>query len=192
MREIVKLGIILLIICTVAAFALAMTYDFTIDQIITQRELANELARKNVLPNADSFKPVEESKLNEIIKSNDKIVEVYAGYKNDSIVGYAIKALPQGYGGSVEVMTGITSDGIVSGVRIGNHSETPGLGANAALPSFYTQYENKGIDSELQVVKAPPSKDNEIQAISGATITSNAVTTGVNYAIDAFKNVLVQ
>lgn len=191
MREIVKLGLILLVICTIAAFALAMTNASTIEQIIAQRNLANEQARKGVLPDADSFEAINDTDLEQIINNNDKIVEVYAGYKNNSVIGYAIKALPQGYGGAVEVMTGIDIDGNVTGVRIGNHQETPGLGANAALPSFYSQYNGKSAEKEISVVKSPPTQDNEIQAISGATITSDAVTTGVNYAINAYNNILV-
>ncbi len=191
MREIVKLGIILLIICTIAAFALSMTNAFTIDQIIAQRNFANEQARIGVLPDADRFEVINETKFDQVISDNDKIVEVYAGYKNNNVIGYAIKALPQGYGGAVEVMTGIDIDGQVSGVRIGNHQETPGLGANAALPSFYSQYNGKSAEEEIDVVKSPPTDDNEVQAIAGATITSDAVTTGVNYAIDAYNNVLV-
>lgn len=189
MREIIKLGLVLLLICTIAALALSMTYGATIDQILAQREEANQIARKEVLPNADSFKPIEENKFAEIQKENDKIVEVYVGYKGDETVGYAIKSIPSGYAGAVEVMTGIDMSGVVSGVRIGNHQETPGLGANAGLPYFYTQYENKSVDKELKVVKTEPTQENEIQAISGATITSSAVTTGVNYAIDTFKTV---
>lgn len=187
MREIVKLGIILLVVCAISALALSITYDFTIEQIIAQRNAANNEARRNVLPEAEEFKPIDENKLNEIVSTNDKIVEIYAGYSSGNVIGYAIKTLPSGYGGSLEVMTGIGMDGKIKGVRIGNHQETPGLGANAALPSFYTQYENKSIETDLEVVKSGPAKDNEIQAISGATITSRAVTSGVNYSIEAFK-----
>lgn len=190
MREIIKLGLTLLLICTISALALSMTYSVTIDKIVEQRNIASEESRKAILPDAESFKPVDENKLNEIVKFNDKVVEVYEGYAGGAVVGYAIKTLPSGYGGSLEVITGIKLDGNISGVRVGNHQETPGLGANATLPSFYTQYEGKSIDKELEVVKSEPSNENEIEAISGATITSNAVTTGVNYAIEAF-NVIV-
>ncbi|RKD27985.1 electron transport complex protein RnfG [Caminicella sporogenes DSM 14501] len=187
MKEIVKLGLILLLICAVSALALSFTYDLSKDQILAQREAANNKARKNVLPDAENFKPVSEEKFKEVVSQNDKVVEIYAGYKGEEIIGYAIKTLPSGYGGAVEVMTGIGMDGKIKGVRIGNHQETPGLGANATLPSFYTQYEGKSIEKELKVTKSGQPKDNEIQAISGATITSRAVTSGVNYAVEAFK-----
>jgi len=189
MKEMLKLGLILLIVCVVAAVALAVTNDFTKGQIAFQRDLANKEARKSVLPDAESFEPIDENKLSEIINKNDKVAEVFAGYKGDSIVGYTFKTLPSGYGGTFDVMTGIDIDGKIKGVRIGTHQETPGLGANAALPSFYTQYENKNVDTEIEVTKTEPTKENEIQAISGATITSDAVTSGVNMAIEAFKQI---
>lgn len=189
MKEIVKLGVILLVVCVVAALALAVTNEFTKDKIEFQRELASEQARKAILPTAESFKPIDEEKLNEIKSENDRIVEVFEGYKGDSVVGYTFKTLASGYGGNVEVNTGIDSEGKVLGVRLGSHQETPGLGANAELPYFYDQYENKSTDKLIEVTKVEPTKDNEIQAISGATITSNAVTSGVNMAINTFKKI---
>ncbi len=189
MKEIIKLGLILLLVCVVAAVALAFTNELTKDQIALQRNQANENARRNILPDADSFKALDENKLNEIISENKSVAEVFKGYKGDSIVGYTFKTLPSGYGGTVEVMTGIDLEGKVNGVRIGNHQETPGLGANVALPEFYNQYENKSAESEIEVSKTEPTNDNQIQAISGATITSDAVTAGVNIAIDTFKQI---
>ncbi len=186
MKEVLKLGSMLLIICVIAAILLGMTYEFTIDQITAQRQAINEQARKEVLGDADEFKPVDEDILKQITDNNDVIQEVFAGYKNGNIIGYAIKATPQGYGGPVEVITGIDVDGNISGVRVGNHTETPGLGASATNPEFYSQYDNKTASMDLKVVKANPNED-EIQALSGATITSVAVTDGVNYSIEAFK-----
>lgn len=185
MREIVKLGIILLIICTIAAIALALTYDSTLDQILAQRKAINEQARKEVLPYAQEFKPIDEDILSQVISENDTIREIYAGYKDGNVIGFAVKATPQGYGGEVEVITGINFDGKITGVRVGNHLETPGLGANATNPSFYSQYNGKNVNMELKVVKSSP-KDDEIQALSGATITSKAVTDAANYSTDAF------
>lgn len=189
MKEIVKLGLILLLVCVVAALALAVTNELTKDQIAFQRELASKEARKAILPSAETFKPIDEDKFKEIASKNDKIAEIFAGYQGDTIVGYTFKTLPSGYGGTVQIMTGIDMEGKITGVRLGNHNETPGLGANAELPYFYSQYENKSTDTEIEVTKVKPTKDNEIQAISGATITSNAVTSGVNMAINTFKEI---
>ena len=71
-------------------------------------------------------------------------------------------------------------------MRIGSHTETPGLGAKATDESFYSQYKSMSANQEIAVSKTEKS-DTEIQAISGATITSVAVTKGVNSAIKAFE-----
>jgi electron transport complex protein RnfG len=106
-------------------------------------------------------------------------------------VGYVIKTLPGGYGGPLEVIVGITLDGTINGVRVGNHQETPGLGAKAKTVEFYGQYDGLSVGSPVEVIKVDvTSGNNEIKAISGATITSVAVTNGVNYGqmvIDTFK-----
>ncbi len=68
-------------------------------------------------------------------------------------------------------------------------SETPGLGMKAQEEDFYGQFENKKVDS-FTVVKSAPSADNEIEAISGSTITSKAMANGVNACLTYFQNVL--
>lgn len=186
MREISKLGIILLIICTIAAALLSLTYDFTIEKIVAQRELVNQLSRQEVLSEADTFEAIDEGLLEKVKSENDLVLEIYEGLADGNVVGYTFKTLPNGFGGSVEIITGIGTDGLITGMRVGNHQETPGLGANATLPGFYNQYEGKDTESELSVVKTQAT-GNEIQAISGATITSKAVTKGVNLAVDAYK-----
>ncbi len=186
MKEISKLGLILLLICAVAAALLSLAYDFTIDKIVAQREMTNQLSRQEVLSDAESFEMIEADLLDKVKLENELVVEIYEGLSGGNLVGYTIKTLPSGFGGSVEVITGISTQGEVTGMRVGNHQETPGLGANATLPDFYEQYQGKSTASELAVVKAGAS-GNEIQAISGATITSKAVTKGVNMAIEAYK-----
>lgn len=182
MKEIVKLGLILLAICLVAAVALGVTNEMTIGKILEQRELTNQLARQAVLPEATSFEPVEADKLASIQGNEPIVMEVFNGLKDGNLVGFVIKTTPTGFGGAVEVTTGISADGKVSGVRIGTHAETPGLGANATLPSFYEQYNGMPATQELGVSKTAKS-DTEIMAITGSTITSRAVTDGVNSSI---------
>jgi electron transport complex protein RnfG len=186
MKEISKLGLILLLICAVAAALLSLAYDFTIDKIVAQREMTSQLSRQEVLPDAESFEIIEADLLDKVKLENELVVEIYEGLSGGTLVGYTVKTVPSGFGGSVEVITGISSDGEVTGMRVGNHQETPGLGANATLPDFYEQYVGKSTKTEIMVVKAGAS-GNEIQAISGATITSKAVTKGANIAVKAYK-----
>lgn len=189
MREIIKLALILLLITSVAAVVLGLSNSVT-EEVIEEVEaqLSNE-ARTGACPNAETFKPIDEEVFNQIIESNDKVMEVFAGYAGDEMVGYAIKTATPGYGANVEVITGISLDGKLTGIQVVKHQETPGLGANITGKGFQNQYTGKSAETNISVVKVPP-KDNEIQALSGATISSDAVTDGVNIAIDVFKNIL--
>lgn len=186
MKKTIRLGIILFIICLVAASALAFTYDLTNPAIQAQRESANALARKEVMPEADSFEPLTEEQLTGIQMLNPEVVEGFSAMKGTTVTGYVIKSTPRGFGGPVEVVAGISIDGIIQGVRMGNHQETPGLGTIAKLPVFYEQYNGMKTDQPIGVNKTM-STEYEIQAISGATITSSCVTKGVNNAIEAIS-----
>ncbi len=186
MREIIKLGLILLIITTVAAAVLGYTNEVTKAPIENQIMQANVVARQSVLPDAKEFEPLEPN----VSDGYDDILEVYKGLQNGSPVGYTIKANSSGYGGPIEVMVGIGLDGIVHGVSVGNHTETPGLGAKAAEEPFKGQYSGKSVGTELMVIKSGVPKDNEIQSIAGATISSRAVNNSVNMAIRLFNEKL--
>ena len=86
---------------------------------------------------------------------------------------------PNGYGGPIKMLIGIDTEGCVKGISLLEHAETPGFGADAEKDSFKNQYVNR--QTPLAVSKTEP-KDNEIQAITGATITSTAITDAVNMA----------
>lgn len=186
MNNIVKLGLNLFAICAVAALLLGLTNQVTAP-VIEQRNIqANNESRQIVLPDASEFIQVSDSKYENI----DGIVsEVYEGKSGSETVGYTVKVLPKGYGGDIELIVGISKDGTVSGINIGNMSETPGLGAKASDSSFKDQFSGKSA-SEIALIKGSSSGENEISAISGATITSTAVTDGVNVAIELFNSSL--
>ena len=122
--------------------------------------------------------------------NSDIVLEVYEGIKDGQVIGYTIKTSSKGYGGAIELMVGISKDGKITGVEIGNHSETPGLGSKATEPMFKNQYVDKDVLNSLLVVKGSTNNDNEISAISGATITSNGVTNGVNAAMKIYNEKL--
>lgn len=186
MNNILKLGLNLFIICAIAAGLLAGTNQIT-EPIIAQRnEQANNEARQTVLPQASDFKALDKSKYKS--GGSVEVVEVYEGSNGSDVEVYTIKVLPGGYGGSIELMVGIKSDGTISGINIGNMTETPGLGAKAKEESFYGQFAGKPA-TELSVVKSGTAGETEIQAISGATITSTAVTTGVNAAVEVYDSI---
>lgn len=188
MKEIIKLGLILFGISFVAAIALQATEQVTAEPIRLQVEAANELARKAVMADADSFEAIDEAKLNELKAQNEIIQEIFIAKKGSDVLGYVVKTTPNGFAGPVEVVTGILTEGKLSGMRVGSNTETPGLGDLAAKAPFYEQYTGKATNQEIGVSKSAP-KDNEIQALTGATITSRAVTLGVNTAIKAVESI---
>ena len=101
-------------------------------------------------------------------------------------VGYVFTAGAKGYGGTVSVMVGLDCDGVITGIEILSHSETPGLGANSTKPEFKERFVGKS--GELTVNKNSNDGQN-IQAITAATITSKAVTNAVNSVIAEFENI---
>ncbi|MCM0649912.1 RnfABCDGE type electron transport complex subunit G [Clostridium swellfunianum] len=183
MKENIRLGVILLIITAIAGLLLGAAHSVTLEPIAKQEQMTKATAMKEILPKADEFK-VKETAVEGIIK------EVNEGLASGKTSGYAIKVAPKGYGGAVELMVGISTEGKVEGIKILSHSETPGLGANAPQPKFSGQFKGKPIAKELTVVKKAPSADNEIEAITGATITSKAVTNGVNEAVQFYNSKL--
>ncbi|MFR6344573.1 MAG: FMN-binding protein [Christensenellales bacterium] len=96
-------------------------------------------------------------------------------------LGYCVSVAPNGYKGAINMNVGVKADGTLSGVRIGSNSETAGLGARVSEESFYGQYEGK---------TTPIVLGDQVQAITGATISSTAVTTGVNAAAEAVAPLL--
>ena len=188
-KDMFKLGLNLLIISAVAALLLALTNSVTASTIAQRNEQANAEARKLVLESAQDFEQVKDVKTD-----NSKGVEVSEIYEakdaSGNTVGYTLKVLPSGYGGKIELMVGIDSaKGQVSGINVVSNSETAGLGAKSTDPEFSDQYKGKPLE-ELSVLKNGTPGDTEIKAISGATITSTAVTNGVDAAIEVYNNSL--
>ena len=188
-KDMFKIGLNLLIISAVAALLLALTNSVTASTIAQRNEQANAEARKLVLESAQDFEQVKDVKTD-----NSKGVEVSEIYEakdaSGNTVGYTLKVLPSGYGGTIELMVGIDSvKGQVSGINVVSNSETAGLGAKSTDPEFSDQYKGKPLE-ELSVLKNGTPGDTEIKAISGATITSTAVTNGVDAAIEVYNNSL--
>ena len=188
-KDMIKLGLNLLIISAVAALLLALTNSVTAGTIAQRSEQANAEARKLVLDSAETFEEVKD-----VNTDNSKGIEVAEVYEakdaSGNTVGYTLKVVPSGYGGDIELMVGIDSaNSQVSGIIVVSNSETAGLGARSTEPEFSDQYKGKPLE-ELSVLKNGTPGDTEIKAISGATITSTAVTNGVDAAIEVYNNSL--
>ncbi|HAR85670.1 electron transporter RnfG [Clostridium sulfidigenes] len=174
MKENLKLGGILLAITAIAGLILAFAYDITRAPIEAKAKEDQAAAMKVVLE-AEEF-----SELKDGI-ADENVTGIFQAKTSGSDAGYVFQVNSSGYGGKIELMVGIDAEGAVSGITILSHTETPGLGSKAKDdPSFAAQY--KGLSSEKELTVG-----SDIQAITGATITSKAVTTGVNTAINYYN-----
>lgn len=187
MKTIIKNAAILCAITLIAGTLLGITYSVTEQPRADQQKRQREIALSNVIDNATFDKEIE-------IKSAEqynKITNIYEANRDSNVVGFAFKLVtPEGYNGNVELVVGII-DGKVTGVDIIKQSETPGLGAKSDEDEFKNQFIDKTAEP-LEVVKNESENDNAINAISGATITSKAVTYAVNQAIDYYNNELLK
>lgn len=167
-NQVVKLTIILFAVTAITALVLGLTYMVTKDRIAEQSMSATSGAYAVVLA-ADSYDPVDYSStdfptVNGVYKAGD--------------VGYVVDLTFSGAMGNITAAVGIDAAGAVTGVEIIESSETSGLGAKASEPAFKDQY----IGATEHVAIA--ANGGTIAAISGATITSKAVTDAVNTAMD--------
>ena len=165
---------ILFAICVIVAAALAGTNLLTKDQIALRSQEKAEESRRIVLPAAEEFQEED---------------DYYAGLAGGEAVGYVFETEASGYGGAVSVMTGIDSEGSVTGVVILAHEETPGLGANAEKEDFLQQYQQPAPDGGFAVIKYQTPQEGQVEAITGATITTRAVTDAVNQAIAQYQEI---
>lgn len=179
-KEIIKPIVVLFVICVGVAAISAGVDDVTRGPIARRMEEKAEKTRVVVLPNADKFEKLD--------LTLNGVSECCRGTKGDQTVGYTFITSSNGYNGKVEVMVGIDGQkGEISGVSVISQGETPGLGANAVKKEFTDQY--KQIADKINVVKNIEPKEGEVQALTGATITSKAVTDAVNNAVAAYDRI---
>ena len=179
----------LFIICLATAFCLAFIYDITKDTIAMRNQQAAEEQRMQVQSAADSFEKIEGW---EDQDETGLVDEVYAAFSGDKLIGYVFSATSSGYGGDIAVTVGIGSDSTITGISVGENQETPGLGSRVANEKFTSQYVGKDVSRQIKIVSGPDTADDEIQAISGATISTNAVNSAVQASADLGAKLLQQ
>lgn len=203
MGRIVKDTLILFVITLVAGLGLGFVYNVTSDARAEQQEKIKLAAYENVMHGMDGFEAVEFdiAEMNKYIKDKISMTESESGISpikaynatidevvkaNDTSgneMGYIVTVTDnEAYDGSLQMTVGIKTDGTVQGISFLSLSETPGLGMKAGEDSFISNFSNRNVDF-FKYTKTGVSADNEVQAISSATITTNAVTHGVNGAI---------
>ena len=179
-KEIIKIGLTLFAITAVSATLLATVNNLTAPVIAKNQLKKTYQSMEKVMPKAKEFKAID-------VTAKDKISEAYIALdENNEQIGVCIISSANGYGGEIKVLTGVV-EGKICGIDILAHAETPGLGAKTTNPEFKEQFKEK--TNNISLVKSGAS-GNEINAISGATISSTAVTNAVNTALEFSSEVV--
>ncbi len=191
MRSTVRLIAALTITCAVSALALSFIYGLTEDPIEEQKRLAIMRAVQEVLPPFDND-PAQE--LRTIILEDDEAgaqdtLTVYLGTQQGRISGAAFQTYGEGYGGFIRIMMGIDLERQISGVKILEHEETPGLGAKIEESSFTDQFKNKSLDNSTLVNGnlAVKNDGGDLDALTGATISPRGVAQAASAGLKIFS-----
>lgn len=164
-----KIGINLTLACLLSSAVIAGTYAFTAPVAAKSKIELDNKARKGLVKDAQDFKAVEGKE------------GWFAALKDGKVIAYVVPAESKGYGGAINMLAAVTTEGQVIDYAILKFNETPGLGDKAEKPDFRNRLVGKTAEM-LEVVKVPSEKN--VQALTGATITSRAVTKGIKEAVE--------
>lgn len=191
MKKLWKDTLVLTVITLIAGLLLGCVYEITKDPIAAEQERAKQEAFREVFSDAEVFTAKEAVDFTAALTDYpaqliDEVVEV--GSNTGELLGYVFTVTSkEGYGGDIRFTVGIREDGTVNGISILSISETAGLGMKANTPEFKAQFAEKNVE-KFVYTKTGAAAEHEIDALSGATITTNAVTNGVNAALAAFHS----
>ena len=157
--------------CFISGIVIGSVYFVTAPVAAQKAEEMKQESMKSLVPDAEHFTEVAGHE------------GWFAAEKGGKAIAYIVPSESKGYGGKIKMLVAVTADAKVIDFSILEHNETPGLGDNAQKPAFRQMFAGKGAD-KLEVTKDPNNKDN-IQAMTGATISSRAVNKGVRQAVEA-------
>jgi len=189
-----KEAIILFVITLISGLVLGFAYELTKEPIRLQQEKAIQQACATVFASADSFVEKEitldETLVAELSDMGVEIGSIYeANAASGELLGYVLQSTTtEGYGGDIVMYMGVTLEGTLNGISILEISETPGLGA-LAPEVLAPQFSNKKADSFVYT-KTGAVAENEIDAISGATVTTKAITNAVNGGLKVAQSLM--
>lgn len=179
MRQGIQTALILLTIGVISAISISFMAQYAYPIIEKNREAALRQAILAVLPGAERFETIDEKS------------KIYRGVSSSNdVVGYAFTGEGGGYQGIIKMMIGISPDmQSLTGLIILENLETPGLGAKITSDEFRSQFENLSVQEPVEyILNKPPEKPNQIQAITGATISSRAVVNIINKSVKQVKS----
>lgn len=179
--KVAKIIFVLAMTAVISGISLSFVYQATLPRIEQNRTDELKSSIFVVSPLAKSYE-------------KKKVVsgEYYQVYdENKKEAGIAFLAAGSGYAGEIRIIVGLTQDlTTITGIKVMEQVETPGLGANIVAGSFTSQFKNLNVTNMINCVKTTPQQPNEIKAITGATISSVAVTNIINKEIKRFRELL--
>ena len=177
MKRNFKLGGILLIITMISGLLLGFANDLTKEAILENSKISKD-DLNYIMPAAEK---IQDTTIE--LAEESSIKEVYEAVSGNDTIGYVMKINVKGFHGPIDFVVGISKDDKVTGMKVLSHNETPGLGAKITEDKFMQRFKDKPATDYLEAVKVTPNKDNEVEAISGATTSSKASVSAVNEAI---------
>jgi len=165
-----KITLNLTVACFACSLIIALVYFITAPVAAKNAKILKDESMKALIQDANDF---------EVIKGKS---EMYEALKDNKTIGYITQSESKGYGGTIKLLVAVDTKGQVIAYNVLSHNETPGLGDKTTKSPFKDQFKGKDID-QLVVTKDPSNK-NDVQAITGATISSKAVTEGVHQATE--------
>lgn len=198
MNKLIKDALALTAITVVSGLFLGLVYGITKEPIAKQQEKTQMEAYQEVFPDAESFEDyidAGDETMRSVLDENgfeaqeiDKMVKAIGA--DGSQLGFVVTVTTsEGYGGDIQFTMGVSEDGTLNGISILSIGETPGLGMKADTEEFKSQFVGKNAEV-LRYTKTGAAADDEIDALSGATITTNAMTNGVNAGLCAFREAM--
>ena len=188
---------VLVLLTLILGTILGFVQHITAEPIAVQEQLKKEQANKAVFADAESFENIDLEATGLSANIADAIAQ--AGLDSQSVsevnaakdasgnlLGYVITVATKGYGGDIDFVTGITTDGTMNGISYLEITETAGLGMRATSDEFKGQFAGKQVQ-EFTLTKTGATADDQIDALSGATVTSTAMMRGANAALAAFR-----
>jgi electron transport complex protein RnfG len=165
-KEIIKLGVTLMIITILSTLALSLTNELTKNKIVEQLDANVLYSLAEIFPEADDFKEMD---------------GYYDAYINGNVIGKVLEVSAPGYSSVIQLLAGVDLENKITKVIVLSQLETPGLGANVQKSSFLDQFSGKTMD-QVRLTK----DGGNIDGITGATISSRAVTDGVRETLQNY------
>ena len=187
MKELFRLTVVLTVICSLAATALALVYTITKDPIAYQQRLKKLNAIKAVQPDYDNEPDQDfiDLKTDEQAEGDRGLTRFYITRKGGATTGVVFMTSAVGYGGLIDLMVGLNPEGTITGIQVLRHTETPGLGAKITQDTFLQQFTERNLQNTNWSLK---KEGGDIDQISGATISPQAVVKALNQGLTFFSD----